>query len=197
MVFISAILSFVFGLLVAIILSITNEHGLKPNRYIYKAIDVVVNTVRSTPFIILTVSIIPFTRLIAGTSIGRTAAIVPLTVTGIPFLARIIENSLNEVNRELIEAALSFGASNFQIVFKIMIPEAIPSIVSGVTLAIISLLNSSAMAGAIGAGGLGAVALIYGHQHFNNTIMYTTLVVIVLLVQIIQNAGNFIYKRVK
>jgi D-methionine transport system permease protein len=159
----STLLGFVFG----VILVVTEKGGLYENLLINRILDFIVNMIRSFPFIILMISIIPFTRLIAGTSIGETAALVPLTVACTPFMARIFQNSFKEVDPALIEAAQSFGASKWQIVFKVMLKESVPSIISGLCLAIINLLGCTAMAGAIGAGGLGAVALQYGYQSFN------------------------------
>lgn len=193
----ATVLSSVIGSMLAIILIITYKDGLKPNKYVYQILDTIINIVRSFPFIILLVAIIPFTRAIVGTSIGEKAAIVPLTIAGAPFVARIIEGSLREVDKDLIEAAKSFGASNFQIIFKIMIPEAVPSVISGVTLAIISILGCTAMAGAVGAGGLGAVSITYGYANFDNTIMYGTVLFLIILVQAIQSLGNFLYKILK
>ncbi|CAB1247151.1 methionine ABC transporter, permease component [Clostridiaceae bacterium BL-3] len=197
MVLIATLLSSIIGILLAIVLMITDREGLKPNKYIYQILNVFINIVRSFPFIILIVAIIPLTRIIVGTSIGEKAAIVPLTVVGAPYIARIIESSLKEVDKELIEAAKSFGASNFQIIFRIMVTEALPSIISGITLAIISILGCTAMAGAVGAGGLGAVALTYGYENFNYTIMYGTVFFLIILVQLIQSMGNFLYKAFK
>ena len=157
----------------------------------------IINVLRSVPFIILAVAIIPFTRIIVGTSVGENAAIVPLTIASSPFIARLIESSLKEVNPSLIEAAKSFGASNSQIIFKVMIKEAIPSIVSNLTLATITILGLTAMAGAVGAGGLGAVGLTYGYQSFNDTIMYSTVFLLMLVVGIIQVLGNLMYKKLK
>ena len=167
--FISTILGFVFG----VILIVTEKGGLYENVVINRILDFIVNTIRSFPFIILMVSIIPFTRLIVGSSIGDTAALVPLTVACTPFMARIFQNSFKEVDPALIEAAQSFGASKWQIVIKVMLKESVPSIISGLCLAIINLLGATAMAGAVGAGGLGAVALTYGYQNFNQHITYT------------------------
>ena len=143
------------------------------------------------------ISIIPFTRLIVGTSIGDTAALVPLTVAAAPFIGRIIQNALKEVDAGLVEAARSFGASRTQIVFRVMLKEAVPAIVSGLTLAVINLLSCSAMAGAIGAGGLGSVALIYGYQNFNETIMYSICAILIVLVALLQFLGDFLYKKLK
>lgn len=143
------------------------------------------------------ISIIPLTRLLTGSSIGEMAALVPLTVAATPFMARIFQSSLKEVDPELIEATKSFGASNTQIILKVMLVEAIPSIISGISLGIINLLGATAMAGAIGAGGLGATALTYGYQNFNYKIMYTIVVILILLVILIQFTGDWLYKKLK
>nr|WP_205910943.1 methionine ABC transporter permease [Clostridium sporogenes] len=197
MIIISTILSFAIGFILAIVLAVTDERGIKPNKIIYSILSAIINVLRSVPFIILAVAIIPFTRSVVGTSIGENAAIVPLTIASAPFIARLIESSLKEVNPSLIEAAKSFGASNIQIIFKVMVKEAIPSINLNLTLATITMLGLTAMAGAVGAGGLGAVGLTYGYQSFNDTIMYTTLVLLVIIVGIIQFVGNIIYKKLK
>ncbi|GAE02035.1 methionine ABC transporter permease [Clostridium botulinum B str. Osaka05] len=197
MIIIATILSAVIGFILAIVLVITDEKGIKPNKIIYGILSAIINVLRSVPFIILAVAIIPFTRSVVGTSIGKDAAIVPLIIASAPFIARLIESSLKEVNPSLIEAAKSFGASNVQIIFKVMVKEAIPSINLNLTLATITILGLTAMAGAVGAGGLGAVGLTYGYQSFNDTIMYTTLVLLVIIVGIIQFAGNIIYKKLK
>lgn len=197
MIIIATILSAVIGFILAIVLVVTDEKGIKPNKIIYGILSAIINVLRSVPFIILAVAIIPFTRSVVGTSIGKDAAIVPLIIASAPFIARLIESSLKEVNPSLIEAAKSFGASNIQIIFKVMVKEAIPSINLNLTLATITILGLTAMAGAVGAGGLGAVGLTYGYQSFNDTIMYTTLVLLVIIVGIIQFVGNIIYKKLK
>ena len=197
MVFLSGIYATILGFIIGIVLVITEKGGLCQNVVVHRILDVIVNIVRSFPFIILMISIIPLTRLIVGTSIGETAALVPLTVAAAPFIGRIIQNALKEVDAELIEAAQSFGASKMQIVFRVMLKEAVPAIVSGLTLAIINLLSCTAMAGAVGAGGLGAVALTYGYQNFNETIMYSICVILVILVAIFQYLGDFLYKKLK
>ena len=197
MVTVTTVISTIIGFALAIILVVTNEDGLKPNKPVYKVLNNIINIIRSFPFIILLVSIIPLTRLIVGTSVGPTAAIVPLTVASSPFIARLIETSLRNVDSSLIEAAKSFGATNSQIVFKVMVKESIPSIISNITLAVVAILGSTAMAGAVGAGGLGAVALTYGYQNFNDTIMYGTVVVLIILVQLIQLVGNKFYDKAK
>lgn len=197
MLVISGVLSTVFGFFLGIVLVITEKGGLCENAIINRLLDIVVNIIRSFPFIILMISIIPLTRLITGSSIGETAAIVPLTVACTPFLARIFQNAFKEVDPALIEAAQSFGASKSQIVFRVMLKESVPAIISGVCLAIINLLNCTAMAGTIGAGGLGAVALTYGYQNFNQEIMYSICVVLVILVAIIQYVGDVLYRKLK
>lgn len=194
---ISGVLSVFLGFFVGVLLVITPKGGLYPHPVFNKVLDVIVNIIRSFPFIILMIAIIPFTRLVVGTSIGDVAAIVPLTVACVPFMGRIFEGSLKEVDPTLIEAAQSFGASKMQIVFKVMLVEAVPSIISGTVLAIINLLGATAMAGSIGAGGLGAVAITYGYQNFNDKIMYSVVVVLIILVAIIQYLGDFIYKKAK
>ncbi|GAB6156645.1 ABC transporter permease [Desulfosporosinus burensis] len=197
MVLVAVVFSTFFGFILAIILTVTDKNGLKPNKYIYQVLDTAINIVRSFPFIILIVAIIPLTRFIVGTSIGEKAAIVPLIIAASPFIARLIEGTLKEVDRGLIEAARSFGASDMQIIFKIMIKEAIPSIISVITLAVVSILGATAMAGAVGGGGLGAIALTYGYQSFNETVMYGTVFVLIIIVQIIQLSGDFLYRKLR
>jgi D-methionine transport system permease protein len=197
MVLFATVLSTFFGFILAIILIITDKTGLRPNKLVYDVLDVGINIIRSFPFIILIVAMLPLTRLIIGTSIGVHAAIVPLTIAASPFIARLVEGSLKEVDKNLIEAARSFGASDIQIIFRIMIKEAVPSLISVITVAVINILGATAMAGAVGAGGLGAVALAYGYQSFNETVMYTTVFVLIIIVQMIQMAGNYVYRRSK
>lgn len=197
MLLISGILSTIFGFIFGVILVVTEKGGLCENIVVNRILDFLVNTIRSFPFIILLISIIPFTRLIMGTSIGETAALVPLTVACSPFMARIFQNSFKEVDPALIEAAQSFGASKVQIIVKVMLKESVPSIISGLCLAIINLLGCTAMAGAVGAGGLGATALTYGYQNFNQEIMYSICVILIILVAIIQYFGDWIYKKLK
>lgn len=197
MVAVPTIFATIIGFIIAIILVVTSSDGLKPNEPINKTLGFIVNTLRSFPFIILIVALIPLTRLIVGTSIGETAAIVPITIGAAPFIARIIESALNEVDKGLIEAAKSFGATKRQIVFKVMVKEAMPSIVSGITLSIISIIGYTAMAGAVGAGGIGKMALTYGHQRNDIAVMVYTVVTLIILVQIIQGLGNLAYKKLK
>lgn len=197
MLFLSGIMATVLGFIIGILLVLTDKEGLHPNLILNKVLNTVVNIIRSFPFIILMISIIPFTRFIVGTSIGETAALVPLTVVATPFIGRIFESSFKEVDPSLIEAAHSFGASTIQIIFGVMLVESVPSIISGLSLAMINLLGATAMAGAIGAGGLGAVALTHGYQNFNKTIMYTIVVILIILVALIQFIGNQLYKKLK
>lgn len=191
----STILAVIIGFIPAIVLTVTDENGLKPNKAIYKSLDFIVNTLRSFPFIILMVVIIPFTRLIMGTSIGSLATIVPLTIAAAPFVSRVIESALKEIDPGVIEAAKSFGATNNQIIFKVMLKEAVPAIVSGITLTLISIIGYSAMAGTIGGGGLGALAVRYGYQRFQTDVMIVTVIVLIIIVQLLQNLGNYLYNK--
>ncbi|KGO14853.1 methionine ABC transporter permease [Clostridium botulinum] len=195
MVSISTILSILLAFIPSIILIITDEKGLKPNKVIYKSLDFVVNLLRSFPFIILMVAILPFTKVIVGKTIGTTAAIVPLTIAAIPFATRVLESAMKEVDEGVIEAAKSLGASDIQIIFKVIIKESMPSMIVAITLTIISVVAYSAMAGAIGGGGLGDVAIKYGYYRFKTDIMIYTVVILIILVQVIQSLGNILYKR--
>ena len=192
----SMLLSFVFGFILAVFLILYGPHGLRPDGFKYKILDFIVNSIRSFPIIILIVAISPLTRMIVGTSIGEKAAIFPLTLAATPFMARIIENSLKEVDKQLIEAARSFGASDFQIIMKVMVKESVPAVVAGTTLATITFLSATTMAGAVGAGGLGAVALNYGYQSFNDTVLYTSVFILFIMVFVIQWVGDWLYKRI-
>jgi D-methionine transport system permease protein len=196
MVLVSSLLTVVFGLPLGILLVITDKHGLTPAAGLHQVLGALVNAARSLPFIILLVLIIPFTRWVVGTSIGSTAAIVPLAVAAIPFFARVAETALREVNDGLVEAALAMGCSTWQIITKVLIPEALPSLVLGVALTIISLIGYSAMAGTIGGGGLGDLAIRYGYQRYETAIMITTVVILIVLVQGVQYAGNLISRRI-
>lgn len=197
MLVVSVIISTMLGFFLSVVLVVTNKGGLHPNKWIYKIMDFIVNTFRSFPFIILVVAILPFTKMLVGTSIGEKAAIVPLVVAATAFIARIIENAMQEVDEQLIEAARSFGASDAQIIFKVLLVEAMPAIVSGIILATIAILSATAMAGAVGAGGLGAVALVYGYQSFSKDIMLITVIILIVMVQVIQTVGNFVYQKMK
>jgi D-methionine transport system permease protein len=196
MVAISAIIGTLLGLPLGIFLATSGRSELFQSVSLNRIIGLIVNAVRSTPFIILVVSIIPLTRLIAGTSIGTTAAIVPMTLSAVPFIARITETSIREVDGGLIEASLAMGATPLQIVFKVLIPEALPGIVLGVTLSIVSLISFSAMVGAVGGGGLGDVGIRYGYQRFMPEVMVVVVVVLILLVQAVQSVGDAVARRV-
>jgi D-methionine transport system permease protein len=197
MVFVSTIISIILGFAIAILLILTNDDGFNPNKILYNTLDFIINIIRSYPFIILIIVLLPVTRFITGSTIEVNAAIVPLTIGATPFVARIIENALKEVDRGVIEAAKSFGATPMQIIFKVMIIEALPALISGLTLTIITIVGYSAMAGAVGAGGLGAVAIMYGYNMFNEKVLAITVVILIILVQAIQGLGNLVYSKIK
>ena len=190
MVAIAAAIGTLFGLPLGVFLATSGKGELFAAPWANRVLGVIVNATRSTPFIILVVAIIPFTRLIAGTSIGTNAAIVPLTVAATPFIARLIEGAIREVDQGLIEAARAFGASPLQIVLKVLIPEALPTIVLGLTLALVSLIGFSAMVGAVGGGGLGDLGIRYGYQRFMPEMVLAVVVVLIVLVQAIQSLGD-------
>lgn len=196
MVGVSTLLTVLFGLPLGVLLVVSDSKGLSPKPALNKILGVVVNLTRSLPFIILLVVLIPFTRWIAGTSIGPTAAIVPLTIAAVPFFARVTESALREVPSGLIEAAQAMGSSEWQIVSKVYIPEALPGLVLGVALTLINLLGYSAMAGAVGGGGLGDLAIRYGYQRFETKVMLVTVVLLVLFVQMVQSLGDRIAAKV-
>ncbi|TCB80621.1 methionine ABC transporter permease [Acinetobacter sp. ANC 4173] len=190
MVGVSAILAFLIGLPMAVILVNTSEHGIYPSKPINQALGWVVNITRSVPFLILMVALIPLTRFIVGTSYGVWAAVVPLTLAATPFFARIAEVSLREVDQGLIEAAQAIGCNRKQIIWHVLLPEALPGIVAGFTVTIVTMINSSAIAGAIGAGGLGDIAYRYGYQRFDMQMMLAVIVVLVILVMLVQATGD-------
>lgn len=192
---VTMILGFLFGFIMSVFLIMYNPRGLRPDKNKYRIVNFLANLIRSFPIIILIVAISPLTRMIVGTTIGEKAAILPLTIAATPFIAKIFENCYLEVDRQLIEAARSFGASDFQIVFCVMVKESVPSMVSGMTLASISYLAATTLAGAVGAGGIGAVALNYGYQSFNDIVLYSSVLILLVMVQIIQMAGDLIYKK--
>jgi D-methionine transport system permease protein len=194
MVAIASAVASCMGIPLGIILFITAPQGIAAHPWFYKILGLLVNALRSIPFIILLVAIIPFTRFIVGTTIGTMAAIVPLTIGAIPFIGRIVENALEEVPHGLVEAAFSMGASLWQIITKVLLPEALPAIVRGITITVIAVIGFSAMAGAVGGGGLGDVAIQYGYQQFNTTVMLVTVILLIILVQIIQVLGNSLAK---
>lgn len=184
------------GIPLGVLVVVSGPDHILPNSFIHRITGVVVNIGRSIPFIILMVSIIPFTRWLVGTSIGTTAAVVPLSVAAIPYIARLVETALNEVEPGVIEAAQSMGATPWQLIMKVLLPESLPALVLGVTITSVSLVGYSAMAGAIGAGGLGDLAIRYGYQRFRGDVMLQTVIVLVVLVQVIQIAGSYIARKV-
>lgn len=193
---ISAVLAAIIGIPLGILLVVTEKNNILSCSMLNKPLSFLINMVRSIPFIILMVAIIPLTRLVAGTSIGTTAAIVPLTLAAIPYTARMVETSIREIPSGLIEAAESMGATPIQIICKVLIPEALPSVIQNITVAIVTLIGSSAMAGTIGGGGLGDLAIRYGYQRFQADVMIATILVLIVIVQLIQWAGNFLSKKV-
>ncbi|MGB0989843.1 methionine ABC transporter permease [Arcobacter sp. F155] len=195
--FVSTFFAVVIGFLLAIVLILTSKGGLRENLKLYTILDVVINTLRSFPFIILMIVLFPLTKFLIGKSIGTTAAIIPLTIGAAPFIARLIESAFKEVDKGVIEAAKSFGASDWQIIFKVMLVEALPSIVSAITLTLITVIGFSAMAGAVGGGGLGDVAIKYGYYRFQTDTMLYTVVILIALVQLVQSTGDYIYKITK
>lgn len=196
MVLVSSLISAAVGIPLGVILVTTDKGHILENLSFNRVLGAVVNAARSTPFIILMVAIIPVTRMIVGTSIGTEAAMVPLTIAAIPFVGRLVETSLKEVEYGLIEAALAMGATPMQIIRRVLIPEALPSIVSGLTITVINLINYSAMAGAIGGGGLGDLAIRYGYQRFRGDVMLMTVVVLIVQVQLVQSIGDYVAKKV-
>jgi D-methionine transport system permease protein len=195
MVAVSSVVALAAGVPLGVLLVATDCGGIAPSAAVNRVLGAIVNATRSVPFIILMVAIIPLTRLVAHTSIGTTAAMVPLSVAAIPFLGRLVEAALREVPRSLVEAARAMGASPLQIVAKVLLPEALPAIVSGFTITVISLIGYSAIAGAIGAGGLGALGVQYGYERFDTPVMVATVAVLILLVQLIQYLGDRLSRR--
>lgn len=195
MVSVAALVSAVFGLLLALVLVTTGPGDLYASPLVNRVVGNVVNVFRSVPFIILLVVLLPFTRLVVGTTIGVWAAVVPLSIAGTPFFARIAEVSLREVDRGLIEAAQAMGALRWHVVCHVLLPEALPGIISGLTITLVAMIGSSAMAGAVGAGGLGDLAIRYGYQRFNTELMLAVLVGLVVMVTLVQLAGDRLARR--
>ena len=195
MVGISGVAGSALGIPLGVLLRLTDQGGVLQNAGLNRVLGGIVNAVRSTPFIILLVAIIPFTRFITGSSIGTFAAIVPLTIAAAPFIARLVETSLREVDHGLVEAAQAMGASTSQIVFKVLLPEALPGIVAGFTITLVSLTGYSAMAGAIGGGGLGDLGIRYGYQRFLPEIMLAVVLVLIVFVQALQSLGDWAVRR--
>ncbi|BEK13968.1 ABC transporter permease [Campylobacter lari] len=195
--FTATFLAFLIALVPAIVLTVTDKGGLWENKSIYSVLDFIINILRSFPFLVLIVVLSPFTKYLIGISIGTTATIVPLTIGIAPYLAKMIESAFKEIDPAIIEAARSYGASKTQIIFKVMLSEALPSIINGITMILIIVIGFSAMAGTVGGGGLGDVAIRYGYERFRTDIMIQTVVVLIVLVQIIQFIGNILYKITK
>lgn len=196
MVIVSALLAIFCGLPLGIILTITAKGHLKESPGLHKVLGFIVNVGRSFPFAILMVALIPLTRWLIGTSLGTTASIVPLAFAATPFVARIVEASLKEIDKGIIEAAIVMGSTHWQIISKVLLPEALPTLILGMTTTIINLIGYSAMAGTMGGGGLGKVAIQYGYQRFNPVLMTITVLVLIVLVQTVQGIGHWLFKRV-
>ena len=194
---VATVLAVLIGFCLAVLLIITGPHGLKPNKRIYAILDVGINLLRSMPFIILIIALIDVTRFFMGTSIGTTAAIFPLTVAAAPFAARLIEGCFLEVDRGVVEAARSFGANRWQIILKVLLPEALPALVLNIAVLAIALLGYSAMAGAVGGGGLGDLAYRIGYMRFQNDVTLWCVLLLMIMVQIIQCLGNWAYRRLR
>ena len=197
MVLFSTIFSLIIGFPIGILLVITKDGNIWEKSKLNQILEFIINTLRSFPFIILMICLFPLSRIIVGTTIGVNAAIVPLSISAAPFVARIVEGALNEIDKGLIEASSSMGANNLTIIFKFMIPETLPHLIHGITVTIISLIGYSAMAGTIGAGGLGDLAIRFGYQRFKVDIMIYAVIVIIILVQLIQSLGNYLVYRAK
>lgn len=197
MVFFSMIFSLILGFPIGVLLVITKEKNICEMKKFNSVIQIIINMARSFPFIILMILLFPLSRIVVGTTIGATAAIVPLSIAAAPFVARIVEGALLEVDSGLIEASQSMGANNWTIIFKVMLPECFTSLVHGITVTIINLIGYSAMAGTIGAGGLGDLAIRYGYLRFKLDIMIYSIIIIIILVQVIQTTGNYIANRRK
>jgi D-methionine transport system permease protein len=195
MTFGGAVVAIAVGLPLALLLHATGPEGLSPNGWINRPIGLVVNAVRSTPFIILMVAIVPFTRLVAGTSIGTTAALVPLALAATAFIVRLFENALREVDRGVIEAARAMGATRTQIMARVLVPEALPGLIAATTVTLVGLVGYSAMAGAIGGGGLGDLGIRFGYQRFMPEVMATVVLILILFVQGLQSLGDWLVRR--
>lgn len=195
MVFFSSLFSIIIGVAIGIVLYVTEKGSILENSFINKVIGTIINIGRSVPFVILMIAVFPLSKFIVGTSIGSKAAVVPLTVAAIPFVARMIETCLKEIDKGVIEASISMGATEWQIIYKVLIPESISAIIATITTTIISIIGYSAMAGTIGGGGLGSIAVTYGYQRYRTDILIISIVIMVILVQIIQTIGNILAKK--
>jgi D-methionine transport system permease protein len=194
MVGVSTVLTAIGGLLIGVLLVLTARGGLLQARPVHAVLGLIVNVTRSLPFVILLVAIIPFTRALVGTTIGTTAAIVPLTIGAIPFFARLVETSIREVTPDVVAAAVAMGASRRQIVGKVLLREARPGLIAGLTITVVALLGYSALAGVVGGGGLGDLAIRYGYQRFETGVMVATVIVLIVFVQLVQSVGDLIVR---
>jgi D-methionine transport system permease protein len=190
MIFLSSLIAYIIGLPLGVLLVVTDKDGIAPNILLNKVLGVIVNLLRSVPFIILLIAVMPFTRAIIGTTIGSSAVVVPLTIASAPYIARLVESSLKEVDHGVIEAAQSMGASPMKIILKVLIPEAKPSLIMGGAIAVTTILGYSAMAGFVGGGGLGDLAIRYGYYRYETGVMFVTVIILVLIVQVIQELGT-------
>ncbi|MGX0041182.1 D-methionine transport system permease protein [Staphylococcus capitis] len=197
MVTVALVIGALIGIPLGILLVVTRKNGIWQNLVLHQILNPIINILRSIPFIILLIAIVPFTKLLVGTSIGTTAAMVPLTVYVAPYIARLVENSLLEVDDGIIEAAKAMGASPLQIIRYFLLPEALGSLILAITTAIIGLIGSTAMAGAVGGGGIGDLALVYGYQRFDTMVIIITVIVLIIIVQVIQSLGNFISRVIR
>ena len=195
MVILSTLFSYLLGVPLGILLNVTDSNGIKPNRAVNMVAGFITNVIRSVPFLILLVTILPFTRLIVGTTIGSTATVVPLVVAAAPFVARMVESSLKEVDAGVIEAAKAMGSSTWQIITKVLLAEARPSLLVGGVIAFVTILGYSAMAGFVGGGGLGAIAVNYGYYRYKTDVMFVTVAILVIIVQVFQEVGLYLVNK--
>lgn len=195
MTILSTVVGYVFGLPLGVMLAVSDKDGLRPNRAVYKVLDVISNIIRSIPFLILLILIIPLTRIIVGQSYGSSATVVPLVVAAIPFIGRMVESSIKEVDAGVVEAARSMGASDLRIIVKVLLLESRTSLITGATIAIGTILGYSAMAGSVGGGGLGDIAIRYGYYRYESQIMIVTVILLVVLVQVFQSIGMIIASK--
>ncbi|MDE6851463.1 MAG: ABC transporter permease [Lachnospiraceae bacterium] len=196
MTLVSTLVAYVIGIPLGVVLFITDQRGICKNRIIHFVVGTVINLVRSVPFLILLVAIIPFTRWVVGTTIGSTATIVPLVVAAAPYVARMVESSLKEVDNGVVEAARAMGSTRFQIIYKVLLPEAKPSLLVGAIISLATILGYSAMAGFVGGGGLGAIAINYGYYRYQTDVMLITVAFLVLIVQLFQEVGIRVVNRI-
>lgn len=190
MVGLAALFTILIGLPLGVLLFLSRRDGVLPSPRFNKILGAVINIGRSLPFIVLLIALIPFTRIIIGTTLGSTAAVVPITIGAFPFFARVVENALDEVDKGRIEAILSMGGNAWHVVSKVLLPEALPAVLAGITLTVVMLIGFSSMAGVIGGGGLGDLAIRYGYQRFNNQVMVGTVIILIVMVQLVQSLGD-------